>query len=199
MTLDELENVWEKQAVSGRPPTATALLELQQEVAAARRRFQGMIVLAIGLFVLGWTVALVAHGLGIKRLTPIGLVAQIIASGFYLLWCGLAVQSKRATQHELDAMGQSTVESLKASLRTIDLQIRNYRIAMWALPGALVATTIISWAKYVSGDLPLLGVYANIIFVTVFAGIVGLAMIRRYRQELLRRKRQIEETLRTGE
>lgn len=196
MNLDELEKNWSRQAVTG--PTVLPreiATGFERELKAARRRFTGMIVMAVGLLLLGWTMATVAHVTGIKRLTALETTAHVVGSGFYLGWLGLAVRSKRAVQREVAAMGGTAGESAAASLRVVELQIGNYRIAAWSLPLAVVAASLLSLAKFSRGELHGWGAVASTGFVVVLASLVGVAMWWRYRRELKPRREELRRML----
>lgn len=196
MNLDDLEKSWAAQSVTGPAVPAPAVAAgLERELKSARRRFTGMIVMAAGLLLLGWTMATVAHLTGIKRLTLLETTAQVAASAFYLGWLALAVRSKRAVQREAALLGGTTRDSAAASLRVVGLQIANYRIAAWSLPLAVVVTAVLSWAKFTRGELPGWGAVAATVFVALLAGIVGAAMGRRYRTELNPRREELQRML----
>ena len=196
MNLDDLEKSWAAQSVTGPAvPAPEVAAGLERELKSARRRFTGMIVMAAGLLLLGWTMAAVAHLTGIKRLTLLETTAHVAGSAFYLGWLALAVRSKRAVQREAALLGGTTRDSTAASLRVVGLQIVNYRIAAWSLPLAVVVTAVLSWAKFNCGELHGWGAVAATVFVALLAGIAGVAMGRRYRHELKPRREELQRML----
>lgn len=196
MNLDELEKNWAAQSVTGPAVSAPAVAAgLERELQSARRRFTGMIVLAAGLLLLGWTMATVAHLTGIRRLTLLETTAQVAGSAFYLGWLALAVRSRRAVRREAALLGGATRTAATSALRVVDLQIANYRIAAWSLPLAIVVTAALSWAKCHRGELPGWGAVAATVFVALLAGLAGAAMGRRYHTELKPRREELQRML----
>lgn len=197
MDLELLEREWVKQTVTGEAVTAQNVVAgFERELKAARRRFTGMIVMAAGLLLLSWAVAVGAHLTGIKRLTPLETAAHVAGSVFYLGWLALAVRSKRAVQRESTTLGGTTRDSATASLRVVGLQIANYRIAAWSLPGAVAVSALLSLAKFNRGELHGWGATAATGFVALLAAIVGAAMWHRYRTELKPRREELQRVIR---
>lgn len=196
MNLDDLEKEWAKQTVAGPAIEAAGFSRrLEHELQSARRRFNGMIVMAVGLLVLSWAVASVAHVTGVKRFTVMELTAHAAGSGFYLGWLALAVRSKRALRREAGALGGTVRESAAASLRVVGLQIANYRIAARSLPLAVGVIVLLCLAKYHRGELHAWGALISAGFVALLAAIAGAAMRHRYRTELQPRKEKLERML----
>jgi hypothetical protein len=196
MNLEDLEKTWTTQAVTGPTVNATEVAaRLERELHSAQRRFTGMIVMAAGLLLLGWTMATLAHLTGIKRLTLLETTAHVTGSAFYLGWLALAVRSKRAVQREAAMLGGTTRDSAAASLRVVGLQIANYRIAAWSLPLAVAVAALLALAKFNRGELRGWGAVAAAAFVALLAGIAGAAMGRRYRRELKPRREKLRRTL----
>jgi hypothetical protein len=196
MDFDTLEKVWEKQTVIGAPASAEAMAaRWQREIRSARRRFYGMIVMAGGLLILEWMLAIVAHVTGIRPFTALGLVAHVSGSVFYLGWLVLAIRSARAVQREIKTMSGTLRESLGASLRTVELQVSNYRVAAYALPLAVLVTALVSVAKFRSGVLPAVGAATATGFMVAFVAVVALALWRRYRAELNPRRQELKQML----
>lgn len=203
MTLDDLQSAWRRLAPrDGAAPAPDRLARLRREADAATRRFRGMIVLAMLLFVLGWVSSVGAHVAGLKPLTGLQVATQIIGSVFYLAWGAIAVRSKRAVGRERERMGQTMRDALAASLRTVRLQIQNYRLAGVTLPLAIAATAALSYAKVRAGELPAIGAFVSTCAVGIIALIAGLAMARRYMRDLRPRSKALEselQELETGE
>lgn len=196
MDFDDLEKSWAKQSVTGSAVAAPEVAAaLERELKSARRRFTGMVVMATGLLLLGWTMATIAHQTGIKRLTVLETAGHVTGSLFYLGWLVLAVRAKRAVQREASTLGDSTCDSAAASLRVVDLQIATYRIAAWSLPLAVGAAMSFSLAKFYRGELHGLGAGVTIVFAVSLAGIAGAAMWRRYRTELKPRRQELQRIL----
>jgi threonine/homoserine/homoserine lactone efflux protein len=195
MNFDALEKAWSQQTVGGALDAAAVAEQLEHDLRSARRRFRGAIALAAGLLGLSWLVALGGHLSGIKSLTPLELAAHAVGSVFYLLWLVLAVRSARALQREQRAAGGTTRAATEASLRVIDLQVGNYRVAAWSLLLAVTAASSLSALKYRTGELHGVGAVATALFVALLAGIVGAALWHRYRTTLRPRREELRRRL----
>jgi hypothetical protein len=196
MNLDDLEKTWGTQTVTGPAVRAGEVsVRLERELRSAQRRFTGMIVMAVGLLLVSWTVATVAHLAGIKRFTTLEAAAHAAGSVFYLGWLVLGLRSRRAVRREAAALGGTTRESAAASLRVIGLQIANYRIAVWSLPPAVAVIALLCLAKFHRGELHGLGTAVSIVFIALLAAIAGAAMWQRYRTELKPRREELERVL----
>lgn len=196
MNLADLEKTWATQTVAGPVVKPAALAaDFERELRSARRRFRGMVVLAVGLLVLSWSMAIGAHLTAIKRLSLLETSAHVAGSIFYLGWLVLAVRSARVVQREAGACGGPVREVAAAALRVVTLQVANYRIAAWSLPLAVVVSAMFSLAKFNRGELHGWGTLTSIGFTTLFFAIVGLGTWQRYRTELKPRREKLEQTL----
>lgn len=196
MTLEDLENVWVRHAPSGgQVPSPGMVARLRHEADAATRRFNGMVVMAVLLFLIGWTAIIGAHYAGLKRFTVLQAATQVAGSAFYLLWGAIALRSKRAVARERERMGGTVRDSLEASARTVRLQIQNYRIAGGTLVVAVAVTAVLSLAKVQAGELPELGALASTAVVGCGAIGVGVAMWWRHVRELRPRSEELAREL----
>ena len=196
MKLDDLEHAWAQHAPGpGSPASPAVVTRLRREADAAARRFRGMMVMAALLLFLGWAVTLFAHLTGLKRFTLLQAATQLAGSAFYLTWWVIALRSKRAVARERELMGGTMRDSLGASLRTVRLQIQNYRIAGFVLPLAVLVTSALSFAKARAGELPPFGSLLSLLLLAALALIVGVAMWVRYRRELRPRRDELEREL----
>lgn len=196
MNFDDLEKTWEAQAVAGPVVKAEEVAaRLERELRGVRRRFAGMVVMAAGLLLLSWSVAGVAHLVGIKRLTPLETTAHVAGSLFYLGWLALAVRSARAVRHEAERKAGTIRDSAAVSLHAVGIQIANYRIAAWTLPLAFAVTAVLAFAKFAVGELPGRGVLAVVGFSFLLFAIAGVAMWHRYRTQLKPRREELKQML----
>ncbi|MEO7414586.1 MAG: hypothetical protein ABIZ81_14650 [Opitutaceae bacterium] len=196
MDLNRLEHAWDKQSVAAPAvPIATVIARLEAEVRSAERRFRGAIVIAVSLLILGWITAIAAHLAGIKPLTPLTLVSQLIGSALYVALFMRALESARATRREIAQSGGTLRDSLAASLRTIELQIQNARIAAVAIPTVVAIGGGLFLARYFAGEIPGFSAALGSGFIAVLGAMIGAAIWDRYRSLLAPRRRELNETL----
>lgn len=196
MDFNRLEQAWDEQTVTAPAmPVATLIARLETEVRSAQRRFHGAIVIAISLLVLGWISTLAAHLPGLKTLTPLTLVSQIIGSALYVALLVRARQSARATRNEIAHLGGTLRESMAATLRTVELQIQNARIAAVAIPIVVAISGWLFLAKYLAGEMPGTSAALGSGFVALLGVMFGGATWHRHRTVLAPRRRELSETL----
>jgi hypothetical protein len=196
MDINFLEKTWQTQTVTGnRESTEAVVARLKGEVTTARRRIRGGIALVAFVLVAGWIVSIVGHITAIKRLTPMGLVAEalysILAAAFFVR----AFRSARVVREENALMGGTLRESLAATLRTVELQIQNARIAGGVIPIVVAICVWLFFAKGLMGELRGFAVAASSAFTVTFGAAIGLIIWHRYRTHLLPRAAELKETL----
>ncbi len=74
--------------------------------------------------------------------------------------------------------------SVAATLRTVELQITNTRIAGYAIPVVIAINAWLLAAKYFAGEIPDFGALIGITFMTVFGTVIGAAIWHRYQTHL---------------
>jgi hypothetical protein len=196
MDLNLLEQAWGKQVVAAPAvPVATVIARLETEVRSAQRRFRGAMVIAVALLVLGWITTVAAHFADIKTITPLGFISQVIGSALYVALLARARQSVSATRGEIAHLGGTLRESIAATLRTVELQIDNARIAAAAIPLVVALSGWLFLVKYLAGEMPGFGAAVSTGFVAVFGAMIGGAFWHRYRTVLAPRRRELNATL----
>ena len=200
MDLSLLEQAWEKQTIAARAvPVATVIARLETEVRSAQRRARGAMVIAVSLLVLGWITTFAAHLTGIKTITPLTLISQVIGSALYVALLVRARQSARAARSEIAHVSGTLRESIAATLRTVELQIQNARIAAVAIPLVVAIGGWLFLARFLAGEIPGFSATLGSGFVAVFGAMIGGAIWHRYRTVLAPRSRELNETLSTLE
>jgi hypothetical protein len=200
MNLEMLEKTWREQVVRGANEPAPAIAaRLQREVAAARRRIRGGIVLAAGVLFLGWATAIAAHVLGIKTLTPLALAASGVQGLCFAAFIWRAFRSLQAVRREQEMMTGTLRESLTAASRTVEVQIENARIAAWAIPVFVAVNAWLCVTKYLAGELPDFGVIAGTALMVLLGAAIGAAAWHRYRTHLLPLREEVAGKLRALE
>ena len=197
MELDELENLWARQTLRGAGLRAEAVLaEMKREVASARRRIWGGIVLVGILLTLDLALSAAAHFAAIKRVSPVGLATEATFFALYGLFFVRAFHSARVVRHELAALGGTLHESIAAALRTVELQLANARIAGYAIPAVVAICMWLFLAKYLAGELRPIGVVFGSVFMTLLGVAIGGAVWHRCRTRLIPRRAELREHLR---
>lgn len=200
MDLSHLEQAWSQQTVAAPAvPAATVSARLESEVRSAQRRFRGAIVMAVSLLVLGWITTLAAHLTGIKPLTPLTVLSQVIGSALYIALLARALQSARAARAEIACLGGSLRDSIAATRRTLELQIQNTRIAAMAIPLVVASGAWLFLAKHLAGEMPGFSAVLGSSFLAVLGTLIGAALWYRHRTVLAPRHRELSETLSTLE
>jgi hypothetical protein len=200
MNFETLEKAWGKQTVTAAAvPVETVIVRLKGEVQSARRRFRGAMVMAVGLLLLGWAVTLAAHVTGIKTITALGFIAQVVGSALYVALLLRARYSDQVAREEIAQMGGTLRASIAATLRTVELQIQNARLAANAIPLVVAITAWLYLAKYFAGEFPDFGVVWGTAATAVLGLLIGAAIWHRYRTQLAPRRAELRETLRTLE
>ncbi|TAK98616.1 MAG: hypothetical protein EPO07_11725 [Verrucomicrobia bacterium] len=196
MNFEVLENAWQKQTVTGGGEPADAVAtRLKREVEIAQRRIRGGIALVTCVLLTGWTVAIVGHITAIKRFTPVGLIAEVVYFILVVAFLVRAFRSARVVRNEMAMMGGTLPESLGATLRTVELQIQNARIAGYAIPIVVGVCIWLFVAKYLAGELPGFGAVAGSVFMAFFGAVIGVIIWRRYRTQLAPRREELEEMM----
>lgn len=196
MDFDSLENLWAKQTVTrASDPAAPVIARLKTEVRSAQRRFRGAIVIAASLLILEWAAALAAHVTSLKPLTPVSLVGHVVGSILYVALLLRAIHSARLARQEIAQMGETPPASLAATLRTVELQIQNTRIAAYAIPLVVALSAGLFLAKYLAGDIPGFGAVAGSSFMTALGLAIGVAFWRRHRTQLAPRRAELRALL----
>jgi hypothetical protein len=197
MDFRELERAWQTQIVTGQEePAASVLARLKHELATARRRIRGGIVLAAFVLFTGWTVSITAHMTSVKLFTPVALVADAVNGFLFAAFFVRAFRSAQAVQREMKMMGRTLAESLSATLRTVELQIANARLAGYAIPIVVAINASLLVAKYLAGDIPAFGATTGVTGMVAFGAVIGAAVWHRYRTRLLPCREELRETLR---
>ncbi|GEM_PF-5809690 len=198
MNFEALEKAWQKQIVAGGtlPSEATAA-RLRREVAGAQRRIRGGIALAAFVWFTGWAVTIAAHFTSIKPLTPVAALADVVNALLLILFFVRAFRSARAVRNETAALGGTMRESVNATLRTVELQINNARIAGFAIPIVIAINAWMCIAKYLAGDLPGFGAAVGSAFLAGFGTVIGAAIWHRYRMHLAPRRGELRAMLQT--
>ena len=198
MDLSLLEQAWDKQSVAARAvPVATVIARLETEVRSAERRARGAMVIAVSLLVLGWIATIAAHLTGLKTLTPLTLISQVIGSALYVALLIRARHSARAARSEIAHLSGTLRESIAATLRTVELQIQNARIAAVAIPLVVAVGGWMFLARFLAGELPGFSATLGSGFVGALGAMIGGAIWHRYRTVLTPRSRELNETLST--
>ncbi len=196
MDFDSLENLWAKQTVTGADNSATRVIaRLQAEVRSAQRRFRGAIVIATSLLILEWVAALAAHATALKLFTPISLVGHLVGSLLYVALLLRAIHSARLARREIAQMGETPRTSVAATLRTVELQIQNTRIAVWAIPLVVAISAGLVLAKYLAGEIPGFGAVAGSGFMAALGLAIGAAFWHRHRTQLAPRRAELRALL----
>src|SRR5688572_1296538 len=106
MDISTLERTWQQQIVaSGDQPAELVAARLKREVAIARRRIRGGIVLAAFVLFTGWALAIVGHITSIKTYTSISLLADAVSFLLFLAFFIQAFRSARAVRSEMQMLG----------------------------------------------------------------------------------------------
>lgn len=197
MELSSLEATWQKQSVIGGEPAAALAARMKDELAIARRRLRGGIALAVLILGTGWALAIVAHTTGIKPLTPVSIIAQTVVTLLVLLFLYQAGQSAKSVRGEIKQLGGTLRDSVAATLRTVDLQINNARIALYAIPAVVAVFAGLDLAKYLAGTLPGIGAVLEVSLTAALAAAIGAAFWHRYRTYLVPRRTELRALLQT--
>lgn len=196
MNFNDLEKTWNEQVISGDALLASALKHrLDSEVHHERRRVIGSIVTVAFALAVGLVVTFVAHLTGIKPLNPLGMLTLAVGLVVDIVFFVLAGRSARRIQTEIKAMGGTLVESVNASLRTIDSRIRDYRLAFYAIPVGAAVTVAVFFARYLLGDFPGFGVVWSGIGIFAFAAVIMIGMWWRDKNHLRPRRDELRELL----
>jgi hypothetical protein len=196
MNFDDLEKTWAQQTVAGSPvPVAELRKQLVREVRQRSGRMRRIIGVATFAFVTGWAVALVAHVTGIRPFNAVTLTGFVVVSLFDLTCLAVAWRSLRAMQREALGMGESLVESLSVSLRTVDWQIRDCIRLGYAVIVALIGSVTLAVVHHATGNLPLRGVIAEVALSSITAAAIGATVRRYYRHQLLPRREELRQQL----
>ncbi len=198
MKIETLETLWNQQSVGGATlPVAALTRQMKTDVRAAERRIRGGIILVGVIIALELVVTTAAHLLGIKRLTPMAIVAEVTFLALYGLFLARAASSARAVRRELSALGGTLQESAEATLRAVDMQIENVRIAAAAIPAVIAIVAILTGAKYMAGEMRAGAAVFTVAFVAALGVAIGAAIWHRYRSHLLPRRGELRELLST--
>lgn len=197
MNFEELEKVWEKQVIAGPSPAADHLVaEMRRDVATAQRRVRGGIIVVALAFAVSWLIAVGGHLAGIKLFTVVSIVAQLTFTALFVLFLIRARHTARVIQSETIAMGQNLRESTAATVRTIDVQVANAKIALMAIPLVVGVVAWLSLALYLSGSSKGIAVTANIALTMVVGTVMGAAVAYRWRRHLDPRRAELRSLLR---
>lgn len=198
MDVNLLEKTWGEQIVAPPAvPVATVIARLEREVRSAQRRFRGAMVIAVTLLVLGWITTLAAHFTGFKAITPLTLVSQIVGSALYVALLVRARQSARAVRNEITHVGGTLRESVAATLRTVDLQIENARLAAVVIPLVVGISGWLFLARYLAGEIPGFSAALGSGGVALLGTMIGGAIWHRTRTVLVPRRRELTARLGT--
>jgi hypothetical protein len=85
------------------------------------------------------------------------------------------------------------LESLAATLRTVELQITNARIAGYAIPVVVAINAWLLVTKFFAGEIPDFGALIGIALMTVFGAVIGAAIWHRRRTYLSPRRNELIE------
>ena len=200
MDFNDLEKLWHRQAVrGGEIPAAALATAMEHDIRVAQRRIRGGIVIVGVLMTLDIALSFSAHVLGIKPVTPLSVASEITFFPLYVLFLVRALRSARAVRQERAALGSTLRESATATLRTVDLQIENARIAAYAIPAVILIFAIITGAKYFAGELHAIGVAFGLALMTGLGVAIGAAIWHRCRTYLKPRHEELLDLLRTIE
>lgn len=200
MDLKALEKMWDQQTVTGAPPPADVLIVgLKREVRHVRRRIRGGIVLVAAVLALGWTLMAVAYLTGLKRVAPIDLIAETTGFVLYVAFFVRAVRSARVVREAEAALGGTLRESLDATLRTVNVQIENARLAVIVIPAVVAISGVLFTAKCLNGNIPRVGAISGTAFIAVLGAAIGAAFWHRYRTRLLPQRDELSAALRSLE
>jgi hypothetical protein len=194
MDFNALERAWQKQVVTGGDEPAELVMgRMESEVAIAQRRIRGGMILAAFVLFLGWAVTIVAHFTLIKPLTPVALIAQMVSSVLLILFLVRAARSTQAVRNEMEMMGGTLRESVGATLRVLELQIQNARIAGYVIPAVAAIAGGLFLVKYLAKDIPGIGAAMGSVFLAIFGAVIGAGIWHRYRTYLAPRREELRE------
>lgn len=196
MDFNSLEKLWQGQTVTGTPPPTAALIaDLQRDVHSAQRRFRGAIVIAVSLLVLEWLGALAAHFTALKLLTPVAILAHLVFSALYVALLLRALHSAAMARREIAHLGAPLPASLAATLRTLDLQLQNARLAAVAIPVVVAIAASLFLVKFFAGEIPARGATIGCVFVVILGALIGAAIWHRARTVLRPRRAELHALL----
>jgi hypothetical protein len=197
MDFNVLQTAWQKQVVTGADEPAERVMgRLKSEVAVAQRRIRGGMILGASVLFIGWAVTLVARFTSIKPLTAVALVAHTVNSILLILFLIRASRSARAVRNEMEMMGGTVRESAGATLRAVELQIQNARIAGYAIPAVVATAGWLFLAKYLARDIPGFGAAVGSAFMAISGALIGAVIWHRYRTHLAPRREELRQMLR---
>jgi hypothetical protein len=196
MNFDELQNAWSKQSVTGPPVDVSQLCrELQNEVRQRSAKILRVIWLTAFVFLCSWATALAAHFGGIRTLTLFSLSTLVLGSGFFAVFLVLALRAYRRMRDEAVAMGSTLVESLTASLRAVEWQMRDCGLLAYGLAFTLIGQSGVSIFRYAIGDARGLAALANSVLTLLFASAAALTIWSYYRRKLIPRRNELTREL----
>ena len=196
MDFSTLEKAWRKQIVtcSKEAPEAVAA-KMKQEITSAQRRIRGGIILAVFVLLAGWATTIAVHITSIKRLTPVGMIAEAVNAMLFLLFFVRAFRSARGVRKEAEMMAGTLRESVAATLRTVELQIQNARMAGYVIPIVVAINAWLFFAKYLGGDIPGFGAAMASALTAAMGTVIGAIIWHRYRTHLSPRRNELKELL----
>jgi hypothetical protein len=192
MNFDELQKTWARQTITGERVNAREVRErLAHEVRQRGRAIRRIIGVAAFLFVTGWAVGIAAHFTGIQRFNRVTLTTFVIASLFDLAFLALGVRAMRRMQREAIGMGETLADSLRVSLRAVELQMRDCALLGYGLGLALVLDVGMTLVRYFTGNLPRVGAIAGVVLTTGLVAAIGVTLRRYYRGKLVPRREEL--------
>ena len=196
MDISTLERAWQQQIVtSGDLPAELVAARLKREVAIAQRRIRGGIALAAFVLFTGLAVSIAGHITAIKPFTPVSLVADAVSLALIIAFFIRAFRSAQAVRSEIEMLGGTLRESVAATLRTVELQIANGRIAGYAIPLVIAISAWLFVAKYLAGDLPAFGAVMSIAISAAIGAAISGAIWHHYWTQLVPRRKELREML----
>ena len=195
MNFNDLEKTWDRQTVTGdSSPLAAALSRrLTSEVRHERRRVLGGIAVVTFALLVSWAVTIGFHFAGIAPINRMGVVSLTVGSLIDAAFFVLAIRSARRIQAEVRASGGNLLDSVNASLRTIESRMHDTILITYGLPAVALISSLRFFARYLAGAMPRFGAVAGSLATFAFCGAVVAAMWWRYRRHLVPRRAELRQ------
>lgn len=196
MNFDELQKQWSQQTVTGQQIEPQQLrTSLTEEIHQRSRSIRRLIGFGLTLAVIGWSVTLAAHFTGIKPLNTVTLTTFLCATVLDIVCLRLAFQAWRQTQADALSMGETVADSLRASLRSLETQMRNCRLFGYGLLIAFLVGLATTAIHYGTGNTPLRGLVASVTLTVAFSAAIAATIRRYYQNNLQPRQAELLKTI----
>jgi hypothetical protein len=180
MNIDQLQEVWATQHVTGNRTNVPQLVgQLRHEARQRSRRVLRITAIATFIMGVGLAIGLAAHLTGIRTFSAVTLATFLTGT---LLNVGVVVFTARVhrrVHREYLEMGETLADSLRGSLIAIECQIRDCAVAGCALAVISLVQVAATYVHYATSHLPFIGLVANAVLTLLFAAGIA-ATLRHY-------------------